>query len=518
MNSPELDEIVVAPPTVTPQGTAELAMESIFAERFLVLEQIGSGGMGQVYKVRHIALGTLMALKILNNPSIEAVHRFIQEAKLISRLRHPNIVAVHDFGGTDRQVYLAMDFLPGDTLAQVLKTEKTLDCQRFQRLFLQICGALAHAHENGIIHRDIKPANVIITSSGDDDEQAIVVDFGVAKVVQAEVGESLTQTGSIIGTPTYMSPEQLQGMTLDARTDIYSLGCVMYEALVGQPPYSGIDVIATLFSHLNDVPKPFPKHLCKAAAGRRLEAITLRCLAKLPNDRYQNILELAADLKKIDRDSDGLWQGVNAIWQANQARRNCARKTASDSRYGLAAAGVMAGAVSFLLCWMPPQITEVANNAQANAEILACSDSLMKQIKHADSSDVLPVLLKAKNTMDGVLDRYPSSQNKKQLIYSFERNCGLIYKRMNELAKLCIAGRFLEAQPVLQKCLTAWGSVTESQLQLRQVCVSELTLQTQRFQFLCWSFVAACLAGITAELTIFALLVRILYLRFNKRA
>jgi len=273
--------------------------------RYEVLEQIGKGGMGAVYKVRDIELDQIFAIKTLHQNlarDSSLLKRFELEAEAISGLDHPGIVNVYRHGLTgEGEPYLVMDYSTGETLAELIEREGALPEQRALRILLQIAEAVVHAHDRGIIHRDIKPANIIVSTGLDGEDVVKVLDFGIAKTLPGVDRETrdMTQTGEVFGSPHYMSPEQCLGFMLDQRSDIYSFGCLMYEVLSGKPPFAGSNPIQLLVKHINEQPKPIPGKLVRTPKMKSLQAIAMMCLEKEQIDRFQSISEIVAELKRV---------------------------------------------------------------------------------------------------------------------------------------------------------------------------------------------------------------------------
>ncbi len=263
---------------------------------YRLLDLLGKGGMGYVYRAEHVKLGREVALKLLRSDYArrrDAVLRFFQEAKTVNRVRHRNIVDVTDFVELDDgTTFIIMEFLRGQSLGKWARTG--IDLPRALAVLVQICDGLGAAHAVGVIHRDLKPDNVIVVPTSDGAELVKLLDFGVAKLVNREDEDVGFQTaaGSVIGTPAYMSPEQAGGMVIDHRSDIYSLGAIMYELFCGQPMFRGRSFGEYVRKHLTEIP-PLP-HQTEGGANidPRLEALILRCLAKDPNERFNHILEL----------------------------------------------------------------------------------------------------------------------------------------------------------------------------------------------------------------------------------
>ncbi len=280
-------------------------VDTIFAEKYLILSVLGEGGMSVVYLARHQAMDKLVAIKTLHTylaSKNTVLLRFKQEAQSVSRLSHPGIVAIHDYGVTeDATPYLVMDYLEGESLGALLARVGFLSEADAIHLFVQTAAAIAHAHSKGIVHRDIKPSNIMIENEGPDLSTAVVkiVDFGVAKLVEKADTSKLTQTGEAIGTPLYMSPEQCMNQQMDTRSDIYSFGCVLYEALVGAPPLVADGLFATMMKHMHDVPDRFKTVRPGVQHSEALERIVFKSMAKDPAKRYQTMLDLKSDLESV---------------------------------------------------------------------------------------------------------------------------------------------------------------------------------------------------------------------------
>jgi serine/threonine protein kinase len=267
---------------------------------YKIHELLGKGGMGYVFRAEHVKLGREVALKLLRADYArrrDAVARFFQEARTVNRVRHRNIVDVTDFVELgDGTTFIIMEFLVGQSLGKWARTG--IDLPRALAVLVQICDGLSAAHSVGVIHRDLKPDNVIVVPTSDGAELVKLLDFGVAKLVNRDDEDVGFQTaaGSVIGTPAYMSPEQAGGMAVDARSDIYSLGAIMYELFCGQPMFRGRSFGEYVRKHLTEMP-PAP-HLTAGGAGidTRLEILIMRCLEKDPNNRFGSILELRDSL------------------------------------------------------------------------------------------------------------------------------------------------------------------------------------------------------------------------------
>lgn len=275
------------------------------AGRYEILSLAGKGGMSAVYRARHVLTQRIVALKLMHFHLLadeSAVRRFQQEAKAASRLHHINAISVLDMGITDDdQPFLTMDYLDGRSLAEEIRNCEQIPAMRCIHIFLQVCSALAHAHDQRIVHRDLKPSNVMLIQADDDPDFVKVVDFGIAKILR-EGGESLklTATGDVFGSPYYMSPEQCMGNPLDARSDIYSMGCLMYEALTGRVPHEGKNVLETMYKHTNLATPVLTAIDADPRLILRLDQILQKCMAKVPEQRYQSMIELRDDLMAIN--------------------------------------------------------------------------------------------------------------------------------------------------------------------------------------------------------------------------
>lgn len=273
--------------------------------QYEVLKVIGSGGMGTVYKVLDLESEDTFAVKVLN-PEVShdkvAVKRFEQEVDAASKLTHSNLVSVYKHGNTQiGSPYLVMDYYAGSNLSQILNEREKLCGTEALELFIQLSSAISHAHEKGVIHRDIKPTNVIISQGENGQNVPRIVDFGIAKVLPTSNRETLnfTETGDVFGSPEYMSPEQCMGFNLDHRSDIYSFGCLMYETLTGETPFSGQNPIQLVVKHINEDVSEFQEHDKKSQLAKDLESIVLKCLEKEPDNRFQSMKELIADLESL---------------------------------------------------------------------------------------------------------------------------------------------------------------------------------------------------------------------------
>ncbi len=273
--------------------------------RYRVLDLIGRGGMGVVYRVEHLRMGKVAAMKVLH-PDLatdpDVVARFEREAAAISKLHHPHTVQVFDFGTTGGALYLIMEFVRGLDLARLLERDGPMPWARAAPIFAQICGALQEAHELGIVHRDLKPENVLITRSTAGREYAKVLDFGLAKLDQR--GAARTETDrQIVGTPYFMAPEQIRGDEVDARTDIYSLGVLMFQVLTGQHLYRGATSIGVLTQHLTSEPDAPSVRAPTLGIPREVDRLCRRALAREPAQRWQSAQRLGEAIEQVFHDT-----------------------------------------------------------------------------------------------------------------------------------------------------------------------------------------------------------------------
>src|SRR5580692_2247687 len=266
----------------------------VYSGRYEITHLIARGGMAQVYRAVDRQLDRPVALKVLF-PELSVdktfVERFRREAQAAANLSHPNIVPVFDWGEDDGSYFIVMEYVDGRALSAVLKDPEPLPPRQIASIGAGVAAALAFAHRHGVIHRYVKPGNVLITPDG----EVKVTDFGIARAVNTE--ESLTQTGAVMGTAAYFSPEQAEGKTVDARSDIYSLGVVLYEMAVGRPPFTGDSPVAVASKHVRDMPV-LPR-VANSACPAALEAVIMKAMAKDPASRYASAEEMRADLLRF---------------------------------------------------------------------------------------------------------------------------------------------------------------------------------------------------------------------------
>jgi serine/threonine-protein kinase len=290
-------------------GEQDPLLGRVLNERFRILETLGAGGMGRVYKAMQAPLDRLVALKVLNpqygegkDPGFQK--RFFLEASVTAKLRHPNTVTVIDYGKTDDGIYyIAMEYLEGLTLGQLLTQSGPLPWARALNITQQIARSLREAHKVGLIHRDLKPANVMVLNQETDHDVVKVLDFGLVKSFMGDAGPipqdaSLTQAGIILGSPQYMAPEQARNVA-DPRSDVYSLGVVLYQMLMGRPPFVAAQSIDVIVKHINEAPPAFGSLWPSHGVPAEVEALVMKCLAKVPAERYQSMDDVLEAMRRV---------------------------------------------------------------------------------------------------------------------------------------------------------------------------------------------------------------------------
>ncbi|NUN16029.1 MAG: serine/threonine protein kinase [Myxococcales bacterium] len=356
--------------------TLESLIGRVLDERYRIEEMIGVGGCGAVFRGRSIKLPKPVAIKVLlpdgdfaRKDAQNRVRRFAQEARATSSLRHPNTIQVFDYGTTDEGLmYLVMEFLDGSTLRAVRQALTTLPIDRTCHIAAQICDSLAEAHENGIIHRDLKPDNVFLCNVHGDPDFVKVLDFGIAKMLESDSDHDdlapQTKTGLISGTPRYMSPEQAMGEPSDGRSDLYSLGIILFEALTGRPPFTAATPIALLHKHLTELP-PAVGNGCPP----ELDALVAELLEKNPVHRPANATVVAQRLRRIRTlyVTSGLITGeyestasssnltrimVDPAMISNQSSLEVVAPPRSVNWRGLGLAAAVVGVISAGVAWM----------------------------------------------------------------------------------------------------------------------------------------------------------------------
>ena len=272
------------------------ASSQTYGGRYAVIERVGVGGMAEVYRARDELLGREVAVKVLSerfSTDRSFVERFRREAQAAANLNHPNIVSLYDYGSEGSTNFIVMEYIDGRSLAEVITQEAPLLPERAAEIAGDVAKALERAHNAGLVHRDIKPNNIMMTSTG----QTKVTDFGIVRALGGDTEQQMTQTGMVIGTAAYLSPEQAQGNPVDARSDVYSLGCVLYEMLTGQPPFTGDTPLAVAYKHVREVAEP-PSSL-NPDVPEDLDAVAMKALAKNADNRYESATAMREDLERF---------------------------------------------------------------------------------------------------------------------------------------------------------------------------------------------------------------------------
>lgn len=289
----ELDDEPASEEPLLPNGT-------LVDDKYTIQRALGRGGTGTVYEAQHVVIGHRIALKIVNAARAErpeTLARFQREAKICGTIRHPNVGQIYDVGTHDGKPYMVLELHEGQTLADVLD-ESVLPIPAIVEIALQVLSALAAIHDVNVVHRDLKPENVMLVRSISGDIVVKLVDFGISKVINTNIGErTLTREGSILGSPDYMAPEQLRGQQVDARTDLYALGVLLYEAIAGSAPFDAENLSDLMVAILRDPVLP-PREL-RGDCPVELEALTLKALSREPAARFQSAVEMARQLEHV---------------------------------------------------------------------------------------------------------------------------------------------------------------------------------------------------------------------------
>jgi serine/threonine protein kinase len=304
-----------------PSADDDLIGRRLFGD-YVIRKKLGEGGMGAVYLAEHPGIEQKIAVKVLHGYAAqndELVQRFNREAKAIARLTHPNIIRVFIFGSTDDGlIYLAMEFVEGRPLRDIMIDIGRLEELRAISIMRQALHALNEAHELGIVHRDLKPDNIMLTKFRGVEEFVKVLDFGIAKVKEPDGSSAkLTQAGVVYGTPEYLSPEQAQAKELDGRSDLYSMGIILYELVTGVVPFQSTTAVAVLASHVYDEPKA-PSQVARHSISPKMEQVIMKAIRKDPNQRYQTAMDFLRDLESLEADLIGEAATKTTVLDASQ--------------------------------------------------------------------------------------------------------------------------------------------------------------------------------------------------------
>ena len=344
---------------------------AIVGGKYELLSLLGAGGMSSVYKSKHLLINKLYALKLLHSRFVQdqnAILRFQQEANAASQLSHPNIITLFDFGiHEDTEPYQVIDYLEGCSVAEEIKRNGNIPLNRALHIARQACDALQHAHSKGVIHRDLKPSNIMLVSRDGDDHFVKIVDFGIAKVLpqEGQAVQQLTQTGEIFGSPLYMSPEQCMGRRMDGRSDIYSLGCVIYEMLTGKPPLAGETVFETIRKHIEEVPESVKRKISNPRMAEQMDRIMTKVLAKEPEQRFQTMNELGDALQSVELGkTSGFLESLKTGWHTAQIKIQPKRRRFSLKMVSaLLAVGIISTACILTAAFVLPVKIQSYDNA-----------------------------------------------------------------------------------------------------------------------------------------------------------
>ena len=376
-----------------PAAQVILPTNTIIGGTYRIVSQIGMGGMGVVYLVEQTSLHKQFALKVLSPDLVNEQNwlRFKAEAKTMAALNHPSFVNVYDLGIHAGSIpFYSMDYLVGRSLEEILADEGPLKLEQALNIFIEVLNGLAYAHRNGIIHRDIKPANIMIcTTNGAN--QVKILDFGISKLVSSDSSnrQSMTMAGDVFGSPYYMSPEQCSGEPVDVRSDIYSIGCTLFEVLTGYVPFEGKTSVDIMLMHQEDDAPLLSDLLPETIFPRSIDAILATCLAKAPESRYQSAKELALDLERIANGkeiqaSSPAYSQLSSLTQNNDKRKskpNSRGKALTAAAMGLIALALLLGASASLLVAPPKQtIVNPAPAERASAPSLESEPKYFSRI------------------------------------------------------------------------------------------------------------------------------------------
>ena len=302
-------------PTVTIQADSRrITRGSVLAGRYEIIEEIGRGGMGWVYKVYDQRIDEKIAIKLINpavaqDPTV--IERFRNELKIARKIIHKNVCRMYELNDDEDRQFITMEFIQGEDLKSLISRIGQLTFRKTIAVARQICEGLAEAHAIGIVHRDLKPQNIMIDLKGN----VRITDFGIAQTLQSK---GLTQTGMIIGTPEYMSPEQVDGIAVDQRSDVYSLGIILYQMLTGNVPFEGQTPLSLAMKHKTE--NPVAPRMINGFIPEPLERLILKCLEKDPNKRYQTVQELNEDLALIEKDLPSTESGGREMLKKTTAK------------------------------------------------------------------------------------------------------------------------------------------------------------------------------------------------------
>jgi serine/threonine-protein kinase len=358
----------------------------VICDRFKITGLIARGGMGSVYRAEQAPLGRVCAIKVLNPGGVNSLDpefhkRFFLEASIASKLTHPNTVTIFDYGRTEDHIYyMAMEYLDGRTLHRAIRQAGFMPEERVAHIARQICRAVHEAHVMGVIHRDLKPANIYLVEHGDEADFVKVLDFGLVKLVSDTTSEELTQVGLFMGSPKYMAPEQVRGERVDARTDVYALGVILYEMAAGRVPFDRPNSVQILMAHVHEPPPLVRQTNPQSQISPALEEIIQKCMAKSPSLRFGSMEELLAELKRAPRASSV------SIVPTIQGNRESAGRAVAPSGSGPNGSRPMPGETSSSSSSAP-----IPTASPATGSLLAWQQPVRKKSKKAIAAGVLAV-------------------------------------------------------------------------------------------------------------------------------
>jgi serine/threonine protein kinase len=329
-----------APPALQDRATdarelADPLIGVVVADRYRIREAIGRGGMGVVYRVEHARIGKPMALKLLTGELTRdprQVARFKREAQMVSRLSHPNTVQVFDFGASDGLVYLAMEYLKGEDLGHLIRRIGPLGVERTLKIVIQVCSSLAEAHEKGMVHRDLKPENIILMQGSEDEDVIKVLDFGLAKLREGGELSEVTSRGAIVGTPYYMSPEQIRGDDVGPESDVYALGALTYACLTGTVVFDAQTPMGVLTKHLTELPESPSRRFPDLNIPNGVSQVVLATLEKDPKRRVSSVTQLQQSLIALLEHSGQQHEAVERLLDFSHLRAAVDAESASSIR------------------------------------------------------------------------------------------------------------------------------------------------------------------------------------------
>jgi serine/threonine protein kinase len=398
-----------------------------------ILSCVGWGGMSVVYKAKDLLLYRTVAVKVLRSHSAvvpKSIKRFRYEAIAASKLDHPNIIRVYEFNIPDQGApYLVMDYLEGSSLAQFIAKNGAIELRRAISIMTKVCEGLEHAHKAGVIHRDLKPGNIMLVKDQDGQQSVKIVDFGIAKMLhnEDEDSPSLTKTGDLVGSPLYMSPEQCQGEPVDKRSDVYALGCVMYEMLTGKPPFKGSTMLETVQMQTSAIPKPVRERFPGIKNADKIDTILLKAMAKQPAQRYQSAHDFKAAIQELNAGSGASLLARIKLQLELARNKSIAQKKEKVATYSLIL--TMVASVAITICIfisnqsLHHQSTELTPTAQSPPVVQSPAPNLTAENPELAWTNADLAAQEAVNAGD-----YKSAQREYEKSKELARNIGTEYQ------------------------------------------------------------------------------------------